>query len=400
MKHDDPEQPPAALQQADETRPLLKKEYSRKIFEIEEIRIRARAEPKLDDYDYVEWENLPGYMVLHSIASAMVQVMVVLGAYFFMQSSGHDFTPQCRMVYYGLNMDKFSTDQEHVKAYLCYATTFSFWTYPITCPLAVIAVYWKNLLDKRLFYECLLNRIFLGYSSVSALVSPVFWFLVIYLACSLSSVWYIKNTLAWQSKTLTDLIFGLLAYLSPIFAFLIVLFTHFSANANIVTLPKYMERDREKATKLLNSCIYMSASDFCIAFRRSEKLLEQLNHEARVTAELNTPELMYLIRDQHERRGEVSFLEQVDCSCRCWRIYWVAEVLWAECLVDWRSWRFRFFAGVYILFMVLAILIYLYAMVYTVHRYVVFQGEVAQDFLPSPERVWDSMKHAHVDYSG
>merc|ERR1719150_3564822 len=110
---------------------------------------------------------------------------------------------------------------------------------------------------------------------MSYLHSPLFWFLLTYLACGLSAIFYIKDSPTWEVKPFHDLIFGIFAYLSPITAFMIVLFMHFSANADIVTLPNFIERDREKAAALLNECVYIRDKDFRIAFRRAEALIDK-----------------------------------------------------------------------------------------------------------------------------
>lgn len=362
---------------------------AKSILDIEDLRDRVAAKEKLEDYTYFEFRNLPAYMVFQSVSAALVQVMVVTGAYYFMQTTGTDFTPQCKRYHAGVDMSKLGTDKTRMNAYGCYVTVFAFWTYPLCCPLVVIGVYWKNLLDRRLFYECMMNRIFLCYPTMSYLHSPLFWFLLTYLACGLSAIFYIKDSPTWEVKPFHDLIFGIFAYLSPITAFMIVLFTHFSANADIVTLPNFIEHDREKAVALLNECVYIRDKDFRIAFRRAEALIEKLETESRITPTLTTPELLRLVLDQHEKRTGVSFFEQVDCdACRCYKAYWVTSVLYMECLNDWRAWRFRFFARFYMAFMVLALLIYVYSLLYTVHKVVGIQQADPHDIIPAPEKIY------------
>lgn len=392
MKQEDLEDGGPADGHGEESRPLLRGAAA-KVFDLEDLRSRAAAKPTLDDWTYVEFENLPGWMVLRNIAAAMLQVAVVLGAYFFMQSSGHHFTPHCTK-YHGPDIIEFSTKKEKLNAYACYATTLSFWTYPIVCPMIVIAVYWKNLLDKRLFYECLLNRIFLRYANKSYLCSPTFWFMLVYLATGLSSIFYIRESPAWSVRPLQELIFGLLAYLSPIFAFLIVLFSHWSANSHLVSLPQFVLRDHHKAVQLLNSCTFLRATEFRYAFWAAERLLERVQYEERMSFDLNTSEFMRLVLDQHEGQldGKLSFWNEIECSCRCWRPYWVTQVLYLDCVRDWRSWRFRFFSGFYDVFMFAAVLVFLWSFAYTVQKFVAFQGAPPLDLLPPPEEVWERMR--------
>mmetsp|Transcript_66807 Transcript_66807/g.150869 ORF Transcript_66807/g.150869 Transcript_66807/m.150869 type:complete len:419 (-) Transcript_66807:69-1325(-) len=369
------------------------KEHGRLAIDITSLRTRAAQQPKLEDWNYFERENQPSYMVLLGITAAFVQVTVVLGAYFFVQSSGQNFTPHCR-TYHGPDIAKFELEQGKLKAYACYVTTFCFWTYPIMCPLVVIAVFWKNLLDKRLFYECLLNRIFICYSSTPHLASPTFWFLVLYLACGMSCIVYVRVSPAWSMRPLEELIFALLAYLSPIFAFLVVLFSQWSVNWHLVSLPKFVERDHGKAIELLNSCTFVKANDFRIAFRAAESAIRRLRDEDRLKPELNTAELLRLVLDQHERRDRSlsTRWSDMDCSFGCVRCYWVAEVLYFGALKDGRSWRFRFFARLYVLFIVVAIVLFVWAMAFTVQQFIAFQRASVLDLLPSPEKVWNNMK--------
>lgn len=379
-------------------------DLSKPILDIEDLRQRVAAKGKLEDYKYFEFENLPASMVFQSMSAALVQVMVVTGAYYFMQTTGANFTPQCKRYHAGVDMSKFGTDKTRMNAYACYVTVFAFWTYPLCCPIAVIAVYWKNLLDRRLFYECMINRIFLCFPTMSYLHSPVFWFLLTYLACGLSAIFYIKDSPTWEVRPFHELIFGIFAYLSPITAFMIVLFTHFSANADIVTLPNFIARDREKAVALLNECTYIRDKDFRIAFRRAEHLIEELASESRILLTLDTPELMQLVLDQHEKRTGSTFFEEVDCdaACRCYKAYWVTSVLYMECLNDWRAWRFRFFARFYMAFMVLAVLVYVYALLYTLHKVVGIQRADPRDIIPAPEKIYrdvsSQMPHHHFGH--
>jgi len=361
--------------------------------DLEALRIRAAAEPPLEDWPYLERENLPAYMVGLSMAKATVQVTVVLGAYFFVQSSGHRFTPRCRVLH-GPELWTVGIDQSKLQAHACYVTTFCFWTFPILCPLVVIAVFWKNLMDKRLFYECLLNRIFLCYSSKSYLQSPTFWFLVVYLAVAMGSVAFAGRTRAWQGQSPGhELGFAMLAYLSPIFAFLVVLFTQWSANQHLISLPKFMERDRSKAITLLNRCTYVLAHDFERAAAQAEAFLERAQETRREPLELATPEVLKLVLDHHFQRkasgiSTQSFWEEADCSsCHCQRAYWVTHLLHLPFLKDARSRRFRQLARLYSLFMLAAVAFFVWALAYTVQQFLVFHHASSLDLLPAPEKI-------------
>lgn len=161
-----------------------------------------------------------------------------------------------------------------------------------------------------------------------------------------------------------------------------------------MSLPQFVARDRVKAVELLNSCTFLRAPEFRLAFWAAEELLQRRQDEDRVSLQLNTSELMRLILDQHERRSihGVSFWNEIECSCRCWRAYWVTQVLYFDCLSDWRSWHFRFWACFYQLFMFAAVIIFLWSLTCTVQQFVAIQGAPPLDLLPPPEEVWSSVR--------
>merc|ERR1719183_612538 len=168
-----------------------------------------------------------------------MNVAVVLGAYFFLQSAGFSMTPHCSE--WALH-DVPRSSWRRWKEYLCYISTACFWTFPIICPFAIFMLFLKNLLDKRLFYECLFNKIFLLQRSSSYMTSPTFWFMIIYFLLGMSQLFFFQKQAGVNYK---ELAFGVLAYLSPIVSFLLLLFGNWSVNRLIVPLPVFIERDQK-----------------------------------------------------------------------------------------------------------------------------------------------------------
>eukprot|EP00747_Dinoflagellata_sp_TGD_P167134 gnl/TRDRNA2_/TRDRNA2_191056_c0_seq1.p1 gnl/TRDRNA2_/TRDRNA2_191056_c0~~gnl/TRDRNA2_/TRDRNA2_191056_c0_seq1.p1 ORF type:complete len:415 (-),score=54.20 gnl/TRDRNA2_/TRDRNA2_191056_c0_seq1:68-1312(-) len=354
------------------------KEYAEK-FDLSALRSRVAAEPMLPSRTFTEWENTPSWMVAYAVVSALVQVSVVSGAHFFMVAYGRRITPHCG-VYYVPGLSDFTTDTRKWEENMCYITTFAFWTYPVVCPLAVIFLYWKNLLDKRLFYEALLNKIFLQFRSHSFLSSPTFWFLALYGLCACFCLYYIKDTEV-VDMGYTELIFSLLAYLAPMTAFLIVLFTTWSVNWHIVTLPKYVEQDRVGAIKLLEDCTYVASADMCLAFEAVEWLFDDLAAKKKFTPQMTTSEILRLSLDMHEKGLRPPGLK---CDCWCYqkyithwwfRSYWASRFLYYKYLDDSRSWAFRRWSYLYHTFMIIAVFIFIWAWMYTMLAFTIYEHE-------------------------
>lgn len=357
-------------------------------FDVIALRERVARLEKLDDYQHLEFENLPEYMVLISITNAVFAVMIVLGAYWFIISAGDRITPLCKP-YAQPDLPIYSFKKVKMKENMCYISTYCFWTYPILCPLAVAWVNWKNLVDKRIFYECLLNRIFLMQSRISYLSSGTFWFLLFYGIFAMSSAFYMDvgehGSTYWKYK---EVVFGMLAYFSACGAFLHKLFSQWSVNNQIISLSNFAYQDSPAALALMNQCTFIGAVDFEKAWCRVEELFERLKKDDRMTPELNTPELLQLTMDMHYKWKDKSstFMETVGFLCGFWfmpRRYWVSRFLYFEELKDTRSWRFRFVVRFYAAFMFVSVALFCWGMFYTTSHYLLFQH---QDMMPEDLR--------------
>lgn len=356
-------------------------QQSFKTFDILSLRKEVADQEVLDEYALLELENNPEYMVMQSIGNAVLAVIIVLGAYWFVISAGDRVTPLCKP-YAQPHLPVWSFKEEKLRENLCYTSTYCFWTYPILCPLAVIWVNWKNLVDKRIFYECLLNRIFLMQSRVSYLTSKTFWFLIIYGVLALSSVLYMQvgqnETLAsspyWRYK---EVVFGLLAYFSAIGAFLLKLFSQWSVNAQIISITNYVYRDSGAALDLMNKCTFVSCEDFEASWDRVEELFEAMESE-RMIPSMSTPELLQLTYQQHIKwkEYEPTYMERARNFCgNCFvpKRYWVSRLLYFEHLKDTRSWHFRFCIRFYAAFMAISVALFCWGMFYTTSHYLLFQ---------------------------
>lgn len=394
----------AGILAAEERRPLLG--FTKlDTFDLTDLRERAAKLNPLTDYTYVEYENMPGYVVVRHVAGAIAQVTVVLGAYFFLQSTGDNIMPHC-----ALWKKPFSPKYgiERWEEHFCYFSSGCFWTFPIICPLAIVLLFWKNLLDKRLFYECLFNRILLVEQSSSYLVSPTFWFLFVYFLGGISCIFFIRYG---TDRPYDELIFSMLAYISPTVGFVMVLLSHWSVNRLIVSLPLYVERDCPAAMDLLKECKFMSYDDFWKAFCVAEEMLAEAMREQRTQFTLSTGEMMRLILDLHgtgrrtpARRGGYDCWESAwDYLCsrlstaheRYIRGYWVSRFLFSPLFQDVRARRFRLWARVYYAFMCVSTLVFAYAMVYTINELFHYYHTVPlYVHMPAPHDVPSELRNA------
>lgn len=379
----------------DEKRPL-RSAINAQSFDLAALRTKVNAREEINEYAVLEVENNPEYCVLLSIANAVFAVMIVLGAYWFVIAAGDKVTPKCKP--YGRpDLPIYSLSKDKLYENLCYSTTYCFWTYPIWLPLAVIWVNWKNLIDKRIFYECLMNRIFLVQSRVSFLTSAGFWFLIVYGVLAVGAVHFMKigkgqhdgNTY-WKYR---ELVFGMLAYFTAVAAFLYKLFSQWSVNNQIISLSNFAYQDSTAAVDLINSCTFVDVADFEASWERVEELFDELKTKERITPELNTAELLQLTFEMHEKwkEHEPSAMEQMrECCGHCFfpKKYWVNRFLYFAHLADVRSWHFKFCIRFYKAFLCISVILWAWGMFYTTSQYLMFQNPGVMpehaDYIPAP----------------
>jgi hypothetical protein len=367
-------------------------------FDLDDLRRRAAQTETVDDYPFVDYDNQAWFLVLSHAARAITQVTVVLGAYFFLHSvGGRSITPHCPDWAKADHVPRYSF--RRWEEYTCYFTTACFWTYPIVCPLAIVLLFWTNLLDKRLFYECLFNRVFLQQHSMSYLTSWTFWLLLLHFLCGMCCIFF--KDAGEQDKLLRqEMIFGMFAYISSTVAFLYAVFTNWSVNRLVVPLPMFVENDLNGAMDLLKECTFIRDTDFWRDFQAAEVLCAEVCRQRRMSFAMSTPELMRLILDIEKSfqdgtcgiyRSE-SFLDKIcnhasnfyEQHCRP---YWVSRFLFFPALQDQRSRTFRLWSRVYYAFMVVTCLLFCYTLVYTLNKLVLLQESLDVELpLPAPHR--------------
>eukprot|EP00928_Gymnodinium_smaydae_P098224 TRINITY_DN908_c0_g2_i1.p1 TRINITY_DN908_c0_g2~~TRINITY_DN908_c0_g2_i1.p1 ORF type:complete len:412 (+),score=43.48 TRINITY_DN908_c0_g2_i1:98-1333(+) len=379
----------------DEEQPLLRDSRQLSInYDVGALKEKVRRSPQLNGKPYLDVENEPEYMLVMGISNAMFGVLVVLGAYWYVIASAERIMPHCKEFGPG-NLPAFSLKKEQIKENMCYVSTFCFLTYPMICPMALIWMNWKLLLDKRVFYECLLNRIFLKHSAVSYFRSITFWFLLVYGALAVFCVRYmaasVRDGQGDDYLKYRVIIYGNLAYFSATSAFLFKLFTEWSVNSQILSLPNFAYESQAAAAKLLTECTYVQDTEFEVAWEKTETVLQRLAIVDDRAAAMSIAEILHMTLDMHRCGAEpkhlvASWLEAVYRFFATKR-YWVARLLFCPQLQDWRTFRFRVCVRVYSCFMAVSVVFFCWGMFYTTTQYLLFQhANIAPELrkLPPP----------------
>lgn len=358
-----------------EERPL--REAALEDFDLEELRRRSAAMPDVQEYEFFEYENNPCVMLGYNVGMAMLNAVTVGGAYFFLIAAGTSVTPRCSTYHDRRDLGVIPSSESSTtwEEWMCNISTFCFWTYPMLGSLVVVFLYWKNLVDSRLYYECLLNRVLLDFKNLQYVYSPSFWLLLVYGICGVSSLIYIKSASASSNKTYRELVYGLLAYFAPVAAFVFVLFRNWSVEWHTVPLGKYCERNHRGAVEHLDRSTLVREGAFVEAFEAAEDLLQRYatRHRLPRPVELTTREFVLLVLDMFKKgaRAPRGWL----CSPpRCCRSYWVSRVLFSRHVQDRRASTFRFFARCYMIFLLIAVVIFCWTFMHTAHELLVLQG--------------------------
>lgn len=340
-----------------------------------------RAAETENEQLFLDWENRPWYMVCFHLWMSLASVSTVLGAYFFLRSVGHEITPKC----YELKDERLGPmdlpDNPHSKHWnglLCDMCTLCFWTYPLVCPLAVVMVFSKNLLDARLYYECLMHGVLLDFRNSSYIYSPTAWLLFIHGSLSVCAVHWIRDSSALGDAAVgkgdegadsSSLMFGLLAYFLPVFAFLVVVLCRWSVEWYLIPLAKFCEMDHKAGVRLLDKCVFIEEVRFRDAFEAVAEALDGKEAEAPGRSAgpatpkppLRTPEFLRAIAEAALRKAR---RPPRCCGGDC-APYWVYRLLFSRHLRDGRAREFRIWATVYGIFLVLALAVFVWVFVLT-----------------------------------
>jgi len=199
--------------------------------------------------------------------------ITVVGSLFFLLAAPEKVSPHC----YAQEM--------LVKRTLCTASTLAFWTYPVVCCLFVVLVYAKNLVDQRTYYEFLLHKVVIGFGKVQAWKNPVVLALLLYAMLAFSAlVWYHYS----QVNAEVAHMYASLAYITPIISFLAVIFSQWSIQGKLITLPIFLQ-DYDWGVEHLQKSRCYPVSELHRGYLAMEHELDQSDDT------LDTPKLIALV---------------------------------------------------------------------------------------------------------
>lgn len=367
--------------------------------------------------------NSPWYLLAKNAGTAVVYIVTVSGAYFFVLVAYPTFSPRCY---------EFSPVHEAV----CNFSTVALWTFPLVCLVAALILFSKNILDSRLYYECLLNTILLDYENHS-LNHPMVWFLVLWGASTLICHFYV--TPGWIVTDVAYFVFSMLAYYGPIASFLCLFLMHWQVESNLLPLAKFTETDPHYSVEVLAAASENFAPEphFRAAFENVNDFLttqekETIERGGQVKglrskkffgfiAEELAQEIAYaheswkaehdaqaaqdgavhravdgmavtagLVRRPEYARylGQSSRPDVVSISYNFGKPYWVYRILFHSRLSDARSQSFRNWFNGYLIFCALMLLLVSYAFVCTVATFLVFEEITSENH-------W-TVKHFHL----
>jgi len=327
-------------------------------------------------------------LALVTVAMSFMTSITVVGSLFFLLAAPEKVSPHC----YEQTM--------LVKRSLCTASTLAFWTYPVVCCLFVVLVYAKNLVDQRTYYEFLLHKVVIGFGKVQAWKNPVVLALLLYAMTAFSAlIWYHFS----QPNAEVAHVYASLAYITPIISFLAVIFTQWSIQGKLITLPIFLQ-DYDWGVQHLQKSRCYPVSELHRGYLAMEHELDQSDDT------MDTPQLIAWVEHyankvhasdksavdveaQANAEGEVaaaeekvesflkqeikeSFLNKAESTlneadktlmgnvlaAKEW-VYWEVRMLFHPRLQDERSQSFRNWALAYMVSVMLAILLSVYIFV-------------------------------------
>lgn len=228
----------------------------------------------------------PWLLAVLTVAMSFMTSITVVGALFFLLAAPEKVSPHCY------------AHEDIITRGFCTASTLAFWTYPVVCCLFVVLLYAKNLVDQRTYYEFLLHKVVVGYGRVQAWKQPVVLFLLCYALLAFSALgWYHYM----QTEVVVTHFYSALAYIAPIISFLAVIFTQWSIQGKLITLPNFLS-DYDWALSHLNKSRCYTVDDLYVGYLCMEHDLD-LSDETFETARMIALVEHYAHKVQHKKKA-------------------------------------------------------------------------------------------------
>mmetsp|Transcript_21273 Transcript_21273/g.51458 ORF Transcript_21273/g.51458 Transcript_21273/m.51458 type:complete len:389 (+) Transcript_21273:98-1264(+) len=183
-----------------------------------------------DENDLV-CENVPRawFLTLVMLGMSIIHFATPLAALGVLFAGEKEMTPMCYKY------------EDPVMFYACLSTGFCLWTFPVVAALTVVFVYAKNLLDSRLFYRMMGHDVLMQFQSFKQQVftNKFVAFTICYGCLGLCSFFFHR-----EGSVIGHLMRNV-AYLVPIGTFFYLLYSKWSTNAHVISLPSVYENPPE-----------------------------------------------------------------------------------------------------------------------------------------------------------
>jgi len=221
-----------------------------------------------------------------NMSLCIMTIIAVSGAACFVNENYQRIMPRCY--------------ESHVEyPFMCNLFTFSFWSYPMICPVIAVFIIYKRLLETRLYYECLLNSITIDMTE-SPIKNPVFWILAGWGFCATGVLIF--------TETFPPAAQG--QYFLPIVTFLLFVWSKWNINSYLITLPDFCATDPEFARTSLDQAArtHISEPQMRCAFENVCDELSLQAYQKPGAPKLSTPAFFGLLRQACEK--EVSMFPE------------------------------------------------------------------------------------------
>lgn len=227
--------------------------------------------------------NSPWYLFVTNAALVITTIIAVLPAVAFVTRNYPLFMPHC----YKLGP---------VHEVICSTFTFSFWSYPLICPMMACFIVRRRFLETRLYYESLLNGIHVDIVEDPG-ANPVVWILLFWGLCSIGVVVYVTEPFPLTAKA---------QYFLPIATFLIFVFSNWNINSYLITLPDFAATDPEYAREMFDKATrtFVSEPQMRVAFENCNDELDgptRMSSSTLSTRTMTTAQYFRKLRDEAEK---------------------------------------------------------------------------------------------------
>jgi len=322
----------------------------------------------------------PWFLALLTVAMSAMTSITVAGSLFFLLAAPEKVSPHC-----------FKRENLVMRGF-CTASTICFWTYPVVCCLFVVLVYAKNLVDQRTYYEFLLHKVVIGYGKNPAYKQPTVVALLIYALFAFSSlIWFHFS----QTDVLASHVYSSLAYITPIISFLAVIFTSWSIQGKLITLPNFLQDYDWAVRHLTDSRCYsveeLHAGYLCLEHEMSQttetfdtpRIVALVEHYAQTvhntpqqsdddahggstvaSPEVTSAHKSAVVKEKAKMlvtKAEEELVRKTQVAKEY--VYWEVRLLFNPRLQDDRSQAFRNWALAYMVFVILSIIFSVYIFV-------------------------------------